>query len=133
MNEIIHHERKNAKYYSVEDPEYTFNYSVLANNVIKDAYNIIYENLVLKPGGANILRQVKIAMDKATASAPEVAASAPQNQGSPTLKRVLSSGSGTLGPQLTPSEVAVAPISSNLAKLLSYGNVGNSAATAATD
>lgn len=75
LNEIIHHERKNPRYYPQEEPSYTFNFSEFARRIIDEAYQIIHDHFLLQPN-TNIINQVKIAKDKATASAL-VVASAP--------------------------------------------------------
>ena len=111
LNEIVHHERKNASYYSSEEQSYTFKYSVLASRIIEEAYNIIRDNLLSTPGSANILHQVKTVMDKAAASgvassaasgvassaASGVASTASTASSASMLAKLLSLGSGTLG------------------------------------
>jgi hypothetical protein len=75
LNRIIHHEGKHANFYSHEEPEYTFNYSQLAQEVIENAYDIINKNQRVSD---RIKNEIEIVKNKAAASAdPALALKSP--------------------------------------------------------
>ena len=129
LNKIIHHEGKHANFYSHEEPEYTFNYSQLAQEVIENAYDIINKNLTIP---VRIKHEIEIVKNKAAASAdPALAlespgASALESPGASALESPATQKKPTMLDVLSKpgrlSSFSSSTISPTLAKVLSHGN-----------
>jgi len=137
LNKIIHHEGKYANFYSHEEPEYTFNYSQLAQEVIENAYDIINKNLTMP---VRIKHEIEIVKNKAAASAdPALAlespgASALESPGASALESPGASALESPATQKKPTMLDVlskpgrlssfssSTISPTLANVLSHGN-----------
>jgi hypothetical protein len=128
LNRIIHHEGKHANFYSHEEPEYTFNYSQLAQEVIENAYDIINKNLTVP---VRIKNEIEIVKNKAAASAdPALAlespgASALESPGASALESPATQKKPTMLDVLSkPGRLSSlsSSISPTLAKVLSHGN-----------
>ncbi len=125
LNKIIHHEGKHANFYSHEEPEYTFNYSQLAQEVIENAYDIINKNLKIP---VRIKHEIEIVKNKAAASAdPALALESPGASAleSPAAAAALESPATRISHVLSkPGSLGSFPSTTSpiLARMLSHGS-----------